>query len=124
MEASSHQKVGLMDFSLDSILAHIELSAALLDRLPSMEKEAVERFSGCFFREPALEELFKTTTLLRYLFGPLETDFDPSRQQISHEVFRRLEQQLLNNNGGSGNKSATLHSDYQQLPHNLPSSIV
>ncbi len=121
MEASSHQKVGLMDFSLDSILAHIELSAALLDRLPSMEKEAVERFSGCFFREPALEELFKTTTLLRYLFGP-ETDFDPSRQQISHEVFRRLEQQLLNN--GSSNKSISLHSDYQQLPQNLPSSIV
>lgn len=106
-----------MDFSLDSILAHIELSAALLDRLPSMEREAVERFSGCFFREPALEELFKTTTLLKYLFGP-ETDFDPSRQQISHEVFRRLEQQLLNN------KSTTSHSDYQQLPQNLPSSIV
>lgn len=98
-----------MDFSLDSILAHIELSASLLDQLPSMERRAradeKEFASYSFFHEPSLDELFKTTTLLRYLFGQKVSQID----KIGHEAFRRLEEQL------SGHVSNEGKCDYDQL---------
>lgn len=88
-EAENHTKVGLADFSLDNLTCQIEQSASILEHLSVFERNALTVFNGFFFKEPLLDELFKTSFQLRFLF---HCDIDPI--QLNHQIFLTLEDQL------------------------------
>ena len=89
MEDANHNKVVLVDFSLDELMAHIEQSAGILDHLSLFERNALAVFNGFFFKDPLLDDIFKTTFQLTFLF---DCHVDPVK--LNHEIFRKLEEQL------------------------------
>ena len=90
IEAENHQKTGLADFSLDEILNLCQLSTNILDSLTIFERNAMIAFNGFFFKEQLLEELFKTSFHLQFLF---QEKIDSI--QFNHEIFRSLEASLI-----------------------------
>lgn len=90
-EADHHSSLGLENFSLDDILSQINISTKIIDKLEQFETNARLIADGFFFKEPQLERLFQSGFHLRFLFEDENIDID----QLNHEMFQRLEAQLI-----------------------------